>query len=140
MQRIPRSELERIAEKLAAAPVPDKVVSKYEAIGMLEKSITRMRKRGYSLKAVADVLAAQQLPIGVGTLKTYLHRLKKRRRTAKAAESPQMEHQPQVTRPMAAPTTPSVTKRGAPLNGTAIGAKADPNKARFVPREDTEDI
>jgi len=141
---IDRSDLERIAEALSNATVPvDKEVSKFEAIARLSNVIARMRKRGHSLDSVVSFLQAQQVPISVGTLKTYLHRLKKQRAIV-GRKAPKHERQQRVNRP--APATPTstvttaVTRAEGSANGSVIGRQVDPLKARFVPREDTEEI
>lgn len=71
-------EINKIAEILRKKPLIERqsqVVNKQGAIHMLAKEIDILRKKNYSLEEIADMLTENNLPIGHGTLKSYLHRI-----------------------------------------------------------------
>jgi hypothetical protein len=136
MQRITKSDIERAQKALAQMPATvDPEVTKFEAIKMLAHVITRMRKRGHKLELVASFLNQQQISISVGTLKTYLYRVKRDR--ARAAEkSPDHARQQHVNRPKPGAVTPATTTSAQTPRSPAL----KPIDPRFFPREDTEEI
>jgi hypothetical protein len=139
MQRIAKSDVERIAKELEQISAPvDREVTKFEAIKMLVPVIARMRKRGHSLESVVSFLGEQRIPISVATLKTYLHRLKQER-TRKTQRSLDHERQQGVKGRQPAATTSTVITPARTVS-TPMSRPANPYDAQIVPREDTSDI
>jgi hypothetical protein len=70
-------QVETLAAKLRTLPPIEnkkRFVSKQESIKMLANEIDALRKRGYTLEQVAELLTADHLEIGTSTLKSYLQR------------------------------------------------------------------
>ena len=109
------ARIRELKTELAAMPAVDpavREVNKQEAIRELAPEIGSLQKRGYSLEQVVALLAARaDIPITVGTLRTYLSRLKGRRVRGTASDAPSTSRR-RSRRPAAerAETAPSTTR------------------------------
>jgi hypothetical protein len=91
--------LEQLRKKLRALPEHrPEGLSKTEIVRSLAADIDELQKRGYSMRAIAEIISSEGVPITTVTLKGYLGRLKppsrrskRRRRRDAAAESPNEE-------------------------------------------------
>lgn len=110
-------QLEAIAAKLRQMPAVETRKkpnhSKQDAVRVLSKEIVALQKRGYTLEQISETLRGEGLGIATPTLKSYLQRAKPEKKT------------------------PSRAKAEAP---TVEAKRADPVKATFVPKPDSDDI
>ena len=110
-------QLEAIAAKLRQMPAVESKKkpnhSKQDAVRVLSKEIVALQKRGYTLEQISETLRGEGLGIATPTLKSYLQRAKPEKKTASRA------------------------KAEAP---TVEAKRADPAKATFVPKPDSDDI
>lgn len=68
-------KIEAIAAKLKAMPEIEKKqqkLNKKESIKMLAKDISNLKKRGYTLKQITELLRGEEFDISESTLKSYL--------------------------------------------------------------------
>ena len=83
-------DAERIAQSLRALPAMDsskRTLTKQAMIKRLAREIASLQQRGYSIEQVADSLRGNGLDISTPTLKSYLHRSKKRQGQHSARKS-----------------------------------------------------
>src|SRR5437763_15152681 len=74
-------DAERMASDLSALPAMDsskRSLTKQAVIKHLAREIASLQQRGYSIEQVVDSLKGVGLDISTPTLKSYLHRSKKR--------------------------------------------------------------
>jgi methionine synthase II (cobalamin-independent) len=112
-------QLEAIAAKLRDMPPVEKKKqehSKQEAVRILAKEIAALQKRGYTLDQISETLRGEGLSIATPTLKSYLQRAK----PAKKA--------------------PAQAPEDTPAPRPAVKKPAEPSKATFTPKPDTDDI
>lgn len=84
-----REEINRIAEKLKSMPdVLEKKedLSKKEAIHILSKEITELKKRGYTLRQIAESLKGEGIDISTPTLKLYLRKKRPAKKTKEGSQ------------------------------------------------------
>ena len=75
--KLTTAKIESIAAKLDQLPAlekKDREHSKQEAVRLLAKHIASLKKRGYTLEQVSEILRGEGLPIAAPTLKSYLQR------------------------------------------------------------------
>lgn len=74
--RFSEEELADIAGQLRGMPEKQaaKQHTKRAAVAALTREIADLKKRGYTLEQIAEVLSSSGLPISTPTLKNYLHR------------------------------------------------------------------
>lgn len=81
VMKIKVEDIEKLAAALRKKPKIEKKVpevTKREAIQVLEKEITLLRNRNYSLEQIAKMLTDGGLPIATNTLKSYLGHAKEK--------------------------------------------------------------
>ena len=74
-------DAERMARELRALPAmdgPKRALTKQALIKVLAREIASLQQRGYSIEQVTDSLRGVGLDIATPTLKSYLHRSKRR--------------------------------------------------------------
>jgi len=116
-------QLDAIAAKLQKMPAVEKKQehNKQEAVKILKKEIVALQKRGYTLDQISEALRGEGFEISTPTLKSYLQRTKRARKSVAKATG-------------AGGSTPA--KSGA----TAVALQEVPQGAAFTPRTDTDDI
>ena len=96
-------QIEKIGANMGELPEMEKRKrqhNKKEAIKLLAKDIASLRKRGYTLEHVADVLRGEGLDITERTLRNYLLQHKRPAKKAPAKKEPVIkEPPPQITAP-----------------------------------------
>jgi hypothetical protein len=106
-------DAERIAQSLRALPAMDsskRTLTKQAMIKRLAREIASLQQRGYSIEQVADSLRGNGLDISTPTLKSYLHR-SKRKQGQHSARKPARAEAPKVpVRPAASPAAPAVAE------------------------------
>ena len=65
-------QLENIAGRIQSAAMPDKPLTKAQAICRLAPTLAQMRKRGHTLSSLAAILTAEGLPVSVRLLSQHL--------------------------------------------------------------------
>jgi DNA-binding transcriptional MerR regulator len=92
MQQITQQKIETLIGKLKNTPKPNaenRALSKQAAIKKMASSINELRKKGYSLEQVAEILTENEFPISKTTLGNYLLRAKKpKSKTQQPQKSP----------------------------------------------------
>jgi hypothetical protein len=124
------SRIHELKAELAAMPKVDpatREVSKQEAVRQLAPEIESLQKKGYPLERVVTLLADRGIAITLGTLKTYLSRLRGRRRRQRRADATTTAREQSVSTggdPRSTPeqTTPA-TAVGRHVNAGASGAE-----------------
>lgn len=114
-------DVERMASDLRTLPAMDSAkrkLTKQAAIKHLAREIASLQKRGYSIEQVVDSLRGVGLDISTPTLKSYLHRSKKRQGKDGWQKAPRTEVVRAPARPAASAATLPVTD--AKPDGTAI--------------------
>jgi len=88
--RFSKEELAGVATKLRALPPKDdaKKHTKRDAVLVLSREITELKKRGYTLEQISAALSASGLPISTPTLKNYLQRARNAARKAAGSRRP----------------------------------------------------
>ena len=77
-------ELEALRRELSELPAnKPRIVSKQSAVAELATELGAAQRRGYSVDDLAQLLAAKGLALTPGTLRGYLRRVRKKRRSAK---------------------------------------------------------
>lgn len=113
-------QIEAIAVKLREMPPMEKKKqqrSKQEAINMLSKEITALKRRGYTLDPISETLCGKGLDIATPTPKSYLQRAK-----AKSVKK-------------------ALAKAPADIPSTVtVNTLADTSKASFTPLPDSDEI
>lgn len=151
--------IEKLQESLRELPeVEDKSreLNKQEAVALLVDEVELLKKKGYSLEKIAELLTEGGLEIKPPTLKSYLSK-------ARAGRKPKRSVKPKVARRPASPSAGKeassknhVTQTGGPSgkNSDKSQVKALENKpgdnlskrsdtvspGRFVPKEDSPEI
>jgi len=69
---VKQSDLKTIAKTIKKAPVADRQISRREAITTIKKDILQLRKKGYTLSEIAELLTTSGLAITPATLRTYV--------------------------------------------------------------------
>jgi FtsZ-binding cell division protein ZapB len=87
-------QLEKLKNKMKAAPEKEKakqLISKQDAVKLLQPEIEAMQRKRYSLEEIAQFMATNypDLNISVATLKSYLQRVKKEEGEAAAKGKPE---------------------------------------------------
>lgn len=85
-----KDKLEQISDKLRELPPSprrEKRFSTKEAINYLKQDIRRLRKLGYTIEEIAEILKAEDVKVAPTTLKTYLQS-KRRRKPQKQKDTP----------------------------------------------------
>ena len=104
--RFSKDEITGVATKLRELPPKDdaKKHTKRDAVLVLSREITELKKRGYTLEQIAEALSASGLPISTPTLKNYLQRAKDTARKSPGSKRPNpgRAHGKQSGRPRAA--------------------------------------
>lgn len=109
-------QLEAIAAKLRDLPPIEKqkTHSKQDAVRVLSKEINALQKRGYTLDQISETLRGEGISIATPTLKSYLQRAK--------------------------PEKKAPSKANAETPSAKLAKPADPAKATFAPKPDSDDI
>lgn len=126
------AQITALKQKLSELPAVDdsrREVSKREAIKLIADDVRKLRKRGYSMESIANILADNGLQISMQTLKSYV--AKSRR-----------------TRPVKIRKEFNVTKstNDTSLNDRLSGRANDSHEVSvtqssgFTPRHDSKDI
>ena len=106
-------DAERIARSLRALPAIDsskRTLTKQAMIKRLAREIASLQQRGYSIEQVADSLRGNGLDISTPTLKSYLHR-SKRKQGQHSARKPARTETPKVpVKPAASLAAPAVAE------------------------------
>jgi hypothetical protein len=105
--------VERMASDLRTLPAMDsakRTLTKQAAIKHLAREIASLQKRGYSIEQVVDGLKGVGLDISTPTLKSYLHRSKKRQGKDGAKKAPRTEVPRAPAKPAASAATAAVTE------------------------------
>jgi hypothetical protein len=137
MERIRIADLDRIAQALDVAPVPERSeISKSQAIRTLMPAIQRMQARGHTAETTAAVLAANGVKITAPTLNNYLQRAKA---VPAAARKRGRKQRIEQTSNRARPTQRASATRSTPP-GRGIGTDMYNDKATFSVREDSDEI
>jgi hypothetical protein len=63
-----------------------RVISKTEAVKMLMPEIRALRKKGYTLEQIADMLREDEIDITMNTLKSYIQRLNRSKQSSATAK------------------------------------------------------
>lgn len=126
-------KIESIAEKLRSMPVVDKKQrqhSKQESVKMLAKEIAMLRKRGYLLAQISEILRGEGLDVSTPTLKSYLQRSKQtpKKITIQTEKKQELKEMNKDTNPIEQEDIKSEHK------------VENKNNAVFVPRPDSENI
>ena len=114
-------DAERMARALHALPAMDgskRALTKQALIKHLAREIASLQQRGYSIEQVTDSLRGVGLDISTPTLKSYLHRSKKRQRKDGAKKAPRPEVRRAPAKPAASRTPPAVAE--AKADGAAL--------------------
>jgi hypothetical protein len=151
-----RAHIEALRTEMAALPRAETTkqeLSKQEAIRLLSRDLLGLhRRKGYTLRQIADWLSERGIEVKPAALRSYLRRLMGARRGTAVAKGETGARQPkagkeQVQRPEAQQRGASAETAGSspgprPVGpgGSPVGQRAEGARARFVPREDTEDI
>lgn len=90
------TQLEGIAAKLREMRLVEKKKqehSKQEAVKLLAKEITALKKRGYTLDEISETLRSEGLDLATPTLRNYLQKLKhsKKNKSKPKSESKKRE-------------------------------------------------
>ena len=80
-------QLENISAHIQKAAVPDKPLTKAQAIHRLAPTLAQMRKRGHTLNSIAAILTAEGLPVSARLLSQQLKRSSTGRATARPAKA-----------------------------------------------------
>jgi hypothetical protein len=111
-------DAERMARALRALPAMDgskRALTKQALIKHLVREIASLQQRGYSIEQVTDSLRGVGLDISTPTLKSYLHRSKRR---------PGKDRATKPARPAASPATVAVADTKADGGATRSGKGA----------------
>ncbi len=114
-------DAERIARSLRALPAMDsskRTLTKQAMIKRLAREIASLQQRGYTIEQMADSLRGNGLEISTPTLKSYLHRAKKRQGQHGARKPARTETSKVPVKPAASPATPAVAE--AKPDGAAL--------------------
>jgi hypothetical protein len=114
-------DAERIAQSLRALPAIDsskRTLTKQAMIKRLAREIASLQQRGYSIEQVADSLRGNGLDISTPTLKSYLHRSKKRLGQHSARKPARTETSNAPVKPAASLAAPVVAE--VRPDGTAL--------------------
>ena len=117
-------DAKRMASELRAMPAMDtskRTLTKQALIKHLAREIASLQQRGYSIEQVIDSLRGVGLDISTPTLKSYLHR-SKRRQSKDGARAPRRTTTPTIPGKPAAqhaalPVTEAKSDGAAPRNG-----------------------
>jgi len=104
-------DAERMASELSALPTMDsskRSLTKQAVIKHLAREIASLQQRGYSIEQVVDSLKGVGLDISTPTLKSYLHRSKKRQGKDRARKPARTEMPAAPAKRAASPATPAV--------------------------------
>ena len=110
-------QLEAIAAKLRQMPAVEKKKpnhSKQDAVRVLSKEIIALQKRGYTLEQISETLRGEGISVATPTLKSYLQRAK--------------------------PEKKAPSKANVETPSAKLPKPADPAKATFAPKPDSDDI
>jgi hypothetical protein len=163
--KISRDQFNRIEDHLDAPPDHDPVaLTKREAIYRLMPRIDALRKRGYTVEAIARELTSTGLAVTRAVLQKYLSDLKThsrmqspevpargttRSRSIPPANAPQVRlDRPAASDPSFGTGKSSAASRGTnaslPPSTTTIqklpSRESVSHRASFIPREDTKDL
>jgi hypothetical protein len=124
MTKLTLETVENLRSKIAELPEVKSnqvAVSKQHAITLLKKDIETMKKKGYSIEQVAEVLKEGGIELSPATLKNYMHRAT----PAKAGSTKKAEPKQQATQEQA---------KSTPVEQQTSGT------GTFTPRTDSDEI
>ncbi|MBF8164261.1 hypothetical protein IVE04_24155 [Pseudomonas mendocina] len=130
--------IEKLQESLRELPeVEDKSreLNKQEAVALLVDEVELLKKKGYSLEKIAELLTEGGLEIKPPTLKSYLSK-------ARAGRKPKRSVKPKVAR---RPATPSAGKEASSKNhvtqtGGPSGKTSDKGQVKALENQPGEDL
>jgi len=124
-----KNEIERLKDSLADLPELATVeVSKQEAVRLLAPTIHGLQAKGYSLDRIAELVSERGVTIAPTTLKSYLQRVKPRRKAPAKTIRRQMATESKASSDGAranVQATPTAT------HGQADGLRAEATKGRL---------
>jgi len=136
------AQVEELRQKLLELPEVDDVereVNKLEAVRRMADAVSLLKKRGYSMEKIAEILTNGGLEISAQTLKSYLTKAKSKSRTKKrlkiAAES-----FPSSTPEKVTPKVSSKDSKAQSNEKTNDGSLTSARSSSFIPRDDSDDI
>lgn len=164
--RILQADLAKLESFLEHLPDPKaEAVTKREAIHRLLPQITDLRRRGYTVQAIAEQLSAQGLQVTRAVLQKYLSELKgrplvRRSKLPRAVPEPVAAHTQSLPKPrVQAPREPrsaeaagGLSPAASNLSSARVGSheSSTPNRipsrpttsagGSFTPREDSDDL
>jgi hypothetical protein len=128
------SRIHELKAELAAMPEVDpatREVSKLEAIRQLAPEIALLQRKGYRLDQVVGFLTERGFAMTVGTLKTYLSRLKPRRPRQRTGDTKSTAGKPPQNRPESAAEDQG--SRDVDVSASPVNAASEP--AAPAPRD-----
>jgi len=120
-------DAERMARALRALPAMDgskRALTKQALIKHLAREIASLQQRGYSIEQVTDSLRGVGLDITTPTLKSYLHRSKRRPGKDRATKPRRTAAPMAPVRPAVSPATAAVADTKADGGATRSGKGA----------------
>jgi hypothetical protein len=106
-------DAERMARALRALPAMDgskRRLTKQALIKVLAREIASLQQRGYSIEQVTDSLRGVGLDISTPTLKSYLHRSKRRSGKDRAPKPARTATTKAPVKPAISPAAPAVAE------------------------------
>ena len=120
-------DAERMARALRALPAMDgskRALTKQALIKHLAREIASLQQRGYSIEQVTDSLRGVGLDISTPTLKSYLHRSKRRPVKNRATKTARAATRTAPVKPAVSPAPPAVAETKPDGAATRTGKNA----------------
>ena len=120
-------DAERMARALRALPAMDgskRALTKLALIKHVSREIASLQQRGYSIEQVTDSLRGVGLDISTPTLKSYLHRSKRRPGKDGATKPARAAAQTAPVKPAVSPANPVVAETKSDGAATRSGKNA----------------
>ena len=120
-------DAERMARALRALPAMDgskRALTKQALIKHLAREIASLQQRGYSIEQVTDSLRGVGLDISTPTLKSYLHRSKRRPGKDRATKPARAVAPTAPVKPAVSPAPPTVAEAKSDGAATRSGKNA----------------
>jgi hypothetical protein len=124
-----KNEIERLKDSLADLPALATVeVSKQEAVRLLAPTIHGLQAKGYSLDRIAELVSERGVTIAPTTLKSYLQRVKPRRKAPAKTIRRQMATESEAS---SGDARANVKATPPARHGQADGLRAEGTKGRL---------